>query len=96
MAQPLNALRLALKDLGAPYVHEISFMDRSCRRAERFVKAESAADFIKRAAVEGLKEQLNPAIRKRAFKVIAARQGTAVPTPPAKPRQSGGATAYKR
>ena len=29
--QPLHTLRLALKDLGAPYVQEISFMDKSKR-----------------------------------------------------------------
>ena len=41
-----HSLRLALKDLGCPYVHEISFLDKSKRRAECFVNEADVEKFV--------------------------------------------------
>jgi len=60
-AQPLHTLRLALKDLGCPYVHEISFLDKGKKRAECFVNEADAEKFVNvMRAAKMLDEQYNP------------------------------------
>ena len=59
--QPLHTLRLALKDLGCPYIHEISFLDRSKRRAECYVNEADAQKFVEvMRKAKMLDENFNP------------------------------------